>query len=78
MISYFLNSKAGKTTMVVDLLNNSSWMIDKPLHKVYWIAGDENAVPKNLTVPVEFLYSVPDEFENETGLPCLVVIYDSM
>lgn len=75
---FFLNSKAGKTTLVVDLLNNSSWMIDKPLHKVYWIAGDKNAVPKNLKIPVEYLYSVPDEFENRSGQPCLVVIDDSM
>lgn len=53
-------------------------MIDKPLHKVYWIAGDENAVPRNISIPVEYLYSVPEEFENKSGLPCLVVIDDSM
>lgn len=78
LIFIFFNSKSGKTTFVTELLNNSSWMIDKPLHKVYWIAGDENALPKNLSMAVEYLYSIPDEFENKTGLPCLVVIDDSM
>lgn len=53
-------------------------MIDKKLHKIYWILGDQNAKPNNLNVPVEFIYGVPDEFENTTGKPCLYVLDDSM
>lgn len=71
-------SKCGKTSFCVELLNNSDRIIDKKLNKIYWILGDQNAVPKNLKVPVEFVIGVPDEFENISGLPCLWVLDDSM
>lgn len=72
------NSKSGKTTWTVQLLNNASRLIDKPLHKIYWILGDENAKPQNLNVPVEYVLGIPEEFVNNSGKPCLWVIDDSM
>lgn len=71
-------SKSGKTSFCVKLLNNADRMIDKKFHKIYWVLGDENAIPKNLNVPVEFIVGVPDEFVNQTGQPCLWVLDDSM
>lgn len=53
-------------------------MIDRKLHKIHWVLGDENAIPKNLKVPVEFIIGVPEEFKNETSNPILFVLDDSM
>lgn len=53
-------------------------MIDNKIDDIYWILGDKNAVPKNLKIPVKYLDKIPDEFENNSNKPCVVVIDDLM
>lgn len=72
-------SGCGKSTLCVDLLNNLDSMVDNKFHKIYWVLGDENAVPKNLNVPVEFIVGVPEVFENpDIERPILYILDDSM
>lgn len=71
-------SSCGKTTFVIQLLNNAQKMFDVDFSKIYWILGDLNAVPQKLNQPVEFLTHIPDDFTNESGQPQLYVFDDSM
>lgn len=53
-------------------------MIDKKFEKIYWILGDPNAIPQKLTVPVEYIIGMPEEFTNKTNKPVCWVLDDSM
>lgn len=71
-------SNSGKTSFCVKLLNHSDQMFEKKFQKFFWILGDPNAQPTNLTVPVQFIVGIPEIFENTTGYPHLYVLDDSM
>lgn len=71
-------TKAGKTTFVETLLNNSDRMFDKPFLKIHWILGDSNAIPKSLKLPVEFHIGMPSAFENDTNGNVLYILDDNM
>lgn len=71
-------SSSGKSTFVVDLLNNLHRMSDTQFEKIIWILGDPNAKPNNLKIPVEYMIGVPDEFVNTNKKPQLYILDDSM
>lgn len=73
-------SGCGKSQFCVKLLNSKQKYFTEKFHKVYWVLGDINAKPKNVDedLPIEFLEKIPNDFRNESGLPCLYILDDSM
>lgn len=71
-------SNSGKSTFVVNLMNNLHQMCDTQFEKKIWILGDPNAKPKDLNIPVEYMIGVPDEFVNTNKKPQLYILDDSM
>lgn len=71
-------SASGKTSLCVDLLNNADRMFELKFDKIFWVLGDLNAKPKNLTTKVEFLSEIPSEFTNDTGMNHLWILDDNM
>lgn len=71
-------TNSGKSTFCVKLLENSKRMFGKEFNKIYWILGDPNAKPKDLTVPVEYIKDMPDDFQNDSGQGLLIIFDDAM
>lgn len=71
-------SRSGKSSLVIQMLLNRHQMFDTKFTKINWILGDENAIPRDLNVPIEYNIGLPASFENKSLEPRLYIIDDSM
>lgn len=77
-------SFAGKTSLVVDILNNSRDIINVNFEKIIWCYAEKNSIKSVLNNlnseqrgKIEFVQGVPEEIPN-TNSPILVVLDDLM
>lgn len=71
-------SACGKSTFVVNLLNNLD-IVDTPFKSIIWCSAETNATPTNLKhLDIRYLDSIPDTFENAENKPMLVILDDFM
>lgn len=78
-------SFAGKTTFVIELINNSKDLIDVDFRKIIWCYSEQNAIADVVRKlahehkqKIRFVKGVPDEFHNENNVPQLVILDDLM
>lgn len=75
-------SGCGKTTFTRQLIENLHRMIDKQIHKIIWCHAETNALPKDLKISkntqIEYFQGIPEEFDNPTNKPILVILDDLM
>lgn len=78
-------SFAGKTSLVVEIINNARQIINVDFSKIIWCYSEKNAVTSVLRYftneqkqKIQFIKGVPDEFENDDNVPQLVVLDDLM
>lgn len=72
-------SCSGKSTWVCQFINNSHRICDKKIEKVIWCHSELNSRPREIiSVPVEFVIGVPDEFDNPKKKNILYVVDDLM
>lgn len=71
-------TQSGKSFFCKKLIENSDRIFDTKFFKIIWILGSENAKPKDLHVPVEYIIGLPSNFKNASGQPCLIILDDLM
>lgn len=75
-------SGCGKTTFVCSLLQNLHTSISERISKVIWCHAEYNARPKidieNKSISIEYINGIPQNFENETNEPILIILDDLM
>lgn len=74
-------SGAGKTVFTCQLLHNLD-IFSKIIKKVIWCNSEKGAIPRRETLPddldTEFMYKIPQNFENSENEPTLIILDDMM
>lgn len=78
-------SFAGKTSLVVEIINNARDITNVDFKKIIWCYSEKSSVTSVLRSitndqkeKIQFVKGVPDEFENEENVPQLIILDDLM
>lgn len=78
-------SFSGKTTLVVEIINAGTRIVDVDFKKIIWCYAEKNSITSILPKineeqkkKIEFRKGVSDEYTNSNNEPCLIVLDDLM
>lgn len=72
-------SFSGKTTFVLELLNNLDSIVDTKIEKVIWCFSETNSIQSKINnIKIEYCNGIPENFENPENKPILVILDDLM
>lgn len=74
-------SQCGKSTFTCNLIRNIGRAVNAKFDRVEWYNTEKAAFPNNLrglTVRVQFMSIIPEEFTNVGGKPLLIILDDMM
>lgn len=69
-------SGSGKTTFLKNLIKNRNNLISENINRVIWCYGEEMAKPD--IEDIEYNCGIPDNFDNDSNEPILIILDDLM